>query len=649
MAIVKMKRLRLMVVRSEKEELLRELARRGCVEFSEIGEQVQDSQAGSALSREGSKLMALRSQQASVGHAIALLDQYAPAKSKLLSAKPEAEDDSLLDGSRVGSALRAAESISGLDDKIKRLSAEESRQRSVIESLKPWLPLDMPLEKENTQRCAVLMGSISAKIELGEVESALAQAAEEAELFCISGDKSQNYVVLLCMKECLPAVQECLRSFGFSSAALSGMKGSAQECTLMANQALRELAKEKTGCISALTDESVHREELKLAFDRLGTQVAIAEAEEKLYGTGSVVVMEGWMPAEAEKELAELFEEYECAWDSREPEKEEYPEVPVKLKNNAVTNSLNMVTNMYSLPAYDGIDPNPLMAPFFILFYGLMMADMGYGLIMIAAALVAMAKIKPKKGSLAFCQLLLYGGISTFIMGAITGGFFGDAPYQIVHLLDPQSTWEGLPALFNPLNDSLYVLIGALILGVIQLNTGMVISFVEKMKRGETASAVWEEGSLWVILLGIILAVLRIGTVAGVPVVLVIGVLMMLFGAGREAKGFGKITAAVGAIYNNATGWFGDILSYSRIMALMLAGSVIATVFNTIGAITGNIVAFAVIFVIGHTLNFGLNLLGCYVHDLRLQCLEYFGKFYKDGGRPFAPLEIKTKYYDTVK
>lgn len=158
MAIVKMKRLRLMVVRSEKEELLRELARHGCVEFSEIGEQVQDSQAGSALSREGSKLMALRSQQASVGHAIALLDQYAPAKSKLLSAKPEAEDDSLLDGSRVGSALRAAESISGLDDKIKRLSAEESRQRSVIESLKPWLPLDMPLEKESTQRCAGAYG-----------------------------------------------------------------------------------------------------------------------------------------------------------------------------------------------------------------------------------------------------------------------------------------------------------------------------------------------------------------------------------------------------------------------------------------------------------------------------------------------------------
>ena len=197
--------------------------------------------------------------------------------------------------------------------------------------------------------------------------------------------------------------------------------------------------------------------------------------------------------------------------------------------------------------------------------------------------------------------------------------------------------------------DSMLVLIGSMALGLIHLNTGMVIGAVKKIKAGDVAGAIWEEGALWVTLVGIILYVLKVGNIAGVPVVLVIGILMILFGGTRGAKGFGKLTSIFGTVYNTVTGWFGDILSYSRIMALMLAGSVIATVFNTIGAIANNLIFFFVIFIIGHSLNFALNLLGCYVHDLRLQCLEYFGKFYTDGGRAFAPLRIKTKYYDTVE
>ena len=124
---------------------------------------------------------------------------------------------------------------------------------------------------------------------------------------------------------------------------------------------------------------------------------------------------------------------------------------------------------------------------------------------------------------------------------------------------------------------------------------------------------------------------------------------MILYGGTRGASGFGKFTSIFGTLYNTLTGWFGAILSYSRIMALMLAGSVIATVFNTIGGIANNLIFFLIIFLIGHALNFALNLLGCYVHDLRLQCLEYFGKFYKDGGRAFTPLAVNPKYYDTVE
>ena len=648
-----------MVVRSRKDELLRELVRMGCVEFSEIGDEIQGSEVEALLSRENSRLMALKTRQAALNHAIALLDRYAPAKGKLLSAKPEFEDEVLLDDSGVEGSLKTADAISGMDERIKRISAEESRQRSIIESLKPWVDLDMPLETEGTQRSAVVMGTIPAKIALDKVNSALSEAAEESELFCISDDKSQHYVVLVCMKESLTQAQECLRGFNFAAAALSGMTGSPRECIAAADNVLKELASEKASCTTSIVDNAVRREELKLASDRVSTAISIAEAEDRLYGTESVVMMEGWMPAENEKQLSEVFDRYDCAWDSREPEADEYPQVPVKLKNNGLTNALNMVTNMYSLPAYGTVDANPLMAPFFILFYGLMMADMGYGIIMIAAALVAMTKIKPREGTLAFCQLLLYAGISTFIMGALTGGLFGDAPYRIVHMINPASTWEGLPYLFNPVNDSSVVLYGAMVLGVLHLNTGMVVSFVQKAKSGNLADGIFEEGPLWVILAGgVLLALKLLGITASETVytaglvILIIGAVMLLFGAGRHSKGFGKVTAAVGCIYNTATGWFGDVLSYSRIMALMLAGGVVAQVFNTIAAMpaegmgvnAASVIIFIVIFLIGHELNFGLNLLGCFVHDLRLQCLEFFGKFYTDGGKPFSPLKIKTKY-----
>ena len=649
MAILKMKKLRLMAVRSKKDELLRELIRHGCVEFSELEGEIQGSQLENLVSRESSDTATLKSQYTSLNHAIALLNTYAPKKEKMLSAKPELEDVVFLDDTGLTGALRVAETIEGYDSRIKRISAEESRQRSIIESLQPWLDLDLPLNTEGTERCGVLMGTISGKIPLDQVQAAIEAVDEESELFQINEDKRDRYVLLVAMREKIPAMQECLRGFAFSASNMSGMNGTAKECMLQARQQLNELAKEKAGCVENIVAEAVRRDELKLAADRVSTKIALAEADEKLYGTESTVVMEGWIPEEREEELIKVFEDFGCAWETLTPEESEYPEVPVKLKNNKLTNALNMVTDMYSLPAYGSLDPNPLMAPFFILFYGLMMADMGYGLLMIIAALVAMKKIKPRRGTLSFCQLLLYGGISTFVMGAVTGSFFGNALEQIGIILDLGEGWGVLPALFNPMTDSMMVLIGAMVLGLIHLNTGMVINFVKKVKRGQLADGIWEEGALWVTFIGAGLLALGLGNIAGVPVVLVIGLLMVFYGGSRSAKGFGKLLSIFTTLYNTATGWFGDILSYSRIMALMLAGSVIATVFNTIGAIANNIVFFAVIFIIGHSLNFALNLLGCYVHDLRLQCLEYFGKFYEDGGRPFNPLEVKTKYYNVAE
>ena len=647
MAIERMKKLRLMVVRSNKDALLKELVRRGCVEFSEIEGEIQDSDFKNLVTRESSGLMTFKAQHTALVGAVDILDRHMPERKPMLSAKPEVGEDVLLDDSGVSAACAVAEEISSNEDRIKRIGAEESRQRSNIDALTPWTKLDLSLETTGTERCSVMLGTVPGSTDFAAMESALAAVTEEAELFLVEEDKTQKYLALVCMKEEHAAVIECMRSFSFSAAPVGGMTGTARECIAAAGKELDKLAREKADCLLNIGALADHRNELKLAADVVSTKIARAEAEDKLYGLNSVVFMQGWLPADREAEMSEVFDRFECAWETEDPDPSEYPDVPVQLRSNKVTNALNMVTNMYSLPAYDGLDPNPLMAPFFILFYGLMMADMGYGLLMIIAAVVAMKKIKPREGSLSFCQLLLYCGIATFAMGALTGGFFGDALEQIGKIIGMPEGWGVLPCLFSPTNDVIYVLVGSMALGLIHLNTGMVINFVKKTKRGQLADAIWEEGALWVTLVGIVLFILKKANVAGVPVVLIVGLVMVFYGGSRSAKGVGgKILSVFVTLYNQATGWFGDILSYSRIMALMLAGSVIATVFNTIGSIANSLWLFIPVFLIGHALNFALNLLGCYVHDLRLQCLEFFGKFYEDGGKAFAPLRINPKYYN---
>ena len=640
--IERMKKLTLLAVASERKALLKDLMLLGCVELTE--QAVTDDSLPVLKGMGQTGLATEKARHAAITNALKLLDKYAPAKKSFLAPLPDAELNVLLDETTLDADVELSEHIAELEELIRRASAEEAREKAAIEALTPWAALDLPLGFHGTERAAVTLCSFPAALDMAEADLTLGAAAPEAQLLRVSDDRSLHYAVLVCLREEQDAAAEALRPLGFSIMTVQETSGTAKEGIAAAEARLAELAEEKQQCASAIASHADSRDELKLRADTLSTRIDRAEAESKLLRTESTVCLTGWVLTEREAELAKTLEKYDCAWETAEPGKDEYPEVPVKLKNNKVTRALNMVTEMYSLPAYDGVDPNPLMAPFFILFYGIMLADMAYGLIMIIAALVVLKKKKPRKGTRNFFELMLWCGISTTIMGALTGGFFSDAPLQIAQIINPDTTWQGLPALFTPLDDTIMILIGAMCLGFIQIITGMIISVVEKVKNGEIFDAVFNEGTWWVIFVGLALWVLGIGSVGGVPVVLAIGGVMLFIGSAKGKKGFGIFTGFIGAIYNGVTGYFGDILSYSRLMALMLAGSVIAQVFNTIGAIFGNVFIFIIISLFGNALNFALNLLGCFVHDLRLQCLEFFKAFYKDGGKPFKPLEINTKY-----
>ncbi len=656
MAIVRMQKLHLLAARSQKDEILTSLMLLGCAEIREQSMLLSDPKTASIVSRERSNLSALRAEKALFGDAVKLLDKYAPDPPPLLSAKPVVKESDFLDETRLDESREIAKKIAQLDESIREHYLEEASCATLIEVLSPWKNFRVPLEYSGTAHVGMKLGTIPTVSDFDGLRAELGDKVAETELTEISSDEHTRFLCVFYYRAEEDKVMEVLHSYGFAVPPFGNVEGTAAENLSSLREKMRKIrlarALDETHLVSFAED----RQRLKEAYDLTTTREAHAEAVENLVGTGSTVCLDAWVTEPEHEKLVAALEKFDCAYVFEDPAEDEYPEVPVKLKNNRFTNGLNMVTNMYSLPQYGTVDPNPLMAPFFILFYGIMMADMGYGLLMILASLIAMKRMRPKEGMLSFCQLLFWGGISTFVMGALTGGFFADAPYQLVHLLNPESTWQGLPYLFTPLDHTIYVLVGSMVLGFIHLNTGLVIGFVQKVKHGEVLDGIFYEAAIWVIFIGAGIMVLGSGMVLGIAavgtagtVVLIVGAVMLLYGGTRGKKGLGKITSIFGTLYNELTGWFGDLLSYSRIMALMLAGSVIGQVFNTIASMFGNIILFIIIFIIGHVLNFGLNLLGCYVHDLRLQCLEYFGKFYTDGGKPFNPLKIKSKYVEVSK
>lgn len=641
MAILKMKKLRICGVSEEQTQLIRQLQLLGSVEIGAPCALTDTQGVQVFCAGDGKSADALLRTSARLTSALETLKHYETKKGGLFAARPEKTIGELFSDEAYAAALDTAQAVLDAQDARSRLAAEKSRLTAVRESFVPWQQLPLPLETLGTQHTRILLGTVPAQTDLEALRAKVFEAADEVQLEQISADQQSLYLLVFVHKCAAEAVGAALREAGFALTTFDGVQGTAAENIRRTDEAIAACEQQDAEKLAELTALAAQKPALQLAFDRCTQEIAKAQAADRLVHSEKTFCLGGWVPCEDVGKLEALLSGFCCAWELTDPAPEEYPDVPVKLKNNKLTWPLNMVTEMYSLPAYDGVDPNPLMAPFFILFYGIMMADMGYGLLMILASIIITKKSRPKGTSGQMFGLMFSCGISTFLMGALTGGFFGDFLPQLVGIIDPNTTFKALPSLFTPLDDTITILIGAMALGFVQIVTGMAISFVEKIKKGQIMDAIWEELTWWVVFAGI--ACMALGAT---NIVLYVGLAMVVVGSGWSAKGFGKVTAIFGSVYNHVTGYFGDILSYSRLMTLMLAGSVIASVFNTLGAIPGNVVFFLLVSVAGNGLNFALNLLSCYVHDLRLQCLEYFGKFYQDGGKPFEPLAINTKYVD---
>jgi len=392
----------------------------------------------------------------------------------------------------------------------------------------------------------------------------------------------------------------------------------------------------------AVAYEDEVRGKMEILFDYYRVEKEKCAALDATFSTKTTFVLTAWVPAHMAEDTEKALADSDIVYYSIYEDPKEGEAYPTLAKNNPVVTPYESITNMYSAPSPREIDPNPFVAFFYFILFGLMVSDAAYGLILALGGFGLYALKKPRKGEGQLLLIIGMGGISTFIWGIMFGGYFGESFFA--------------PVLFNPMNDPLKMLILSVALGLFQILFGMGIAFVQKCKNKKPLLAIFGEGSWFLLFIGLGLFVAS-GMAEGLAavklpglIVLALGGAGVLVGGAMGKKGVkGKLIGAFGNVYN-VTGFMSDILSYCRLFGLGLATGVVGMVVNLIAGILRDLipivgyVLFLAVLVVGHVFNIAINTLGAYVHNSRLQYVEFFSRFYTGGGHIFKPMGSSIKY-----
>ncbi len=665
MAIAEMSHLRLIGLRREQNKILDKLTDRGMFEA-----RATDELPGAFSSGDTGLYRELKLKQSRVAFALGFLKaRHAEmakllAKNKIAVKKGKAEkieytlsDEKYKDARRLithadfaDAAAREYELLH-IADELEKISFEivefNSRMASLKSTATEYAPFaEVPVKLSELSRDGNIV------ISLYYNRTSIAPNDLLNELPCAYDLWASNGMTVLtvCLKKNFAEIDKKLGSAGFSRCIFD------DDCT--ASQKVAALEAEISDIKRALFDLNVkalgyekYVTELCILYDVIGLDIERAEAEEKFLKTDSTFVLEGWMPARvAESVVAEVSENCPNTFiQLLAPEECDAP--PTLVENNKLIKPYESITDMYR-----EIDPNPIMAVFYFLFFGIMLGDAGYGLILAIAGFIVGTSKKFDVGIKRLALLIGMGGVSAVFWGVMFGGYFS---------IDFGATEVAI--ILNPLDKPLLLLVLSIVMGVIQISVGFIIKFVALCKEGKPFSAIFDCGSI--LLLFAALVCLAIGmlpslapmlgiTVDFVPpsglstaamALALAGVALILIFGGRNSKNvFGKVIGGFKGLYG-LVNILSDLLSYCRLFGLCLASCAIGLAFNRLGEILMGIpvagyVIGGIVLVVLHMFNLVLGVLSAYVHDARLQFLEFYGKFYDGGGRLFNPLGVKTKY-----
>ena len=364
--------------------------------------------------------------------------------------------------------------------------------------------------------------------------------------------------------------------------------------------------------------------------------------------TKRTLLFTGWLNVNKRLQIESAFAEQKIAavFTDIEPSEDEQP--PVDIVNNKWIQPFEMVTRLYGMPGYKDLDPTLFLAGFFFLFFGLSLTDVGYGLALVAASLFILLYCKVSSGMKVLAKLLLYIGIATVLVGMLFGGYLGFDPALL-------PGWVQAIQMFDPIGDPLPVFYLALGLGVFQVMVGMILKIYSEARNGALVEGVLDQGP-WLLMffIGIAYVAVSTGYVSIIStdilgnLAIVAAVLIVLAGGRHKGSVIQKAISSLAGLYAGV-GYFSDILSYSRLLALGLATSALAYAVNLIASMVSGVpyvgfILAAAILIVGHLFTLAINTLGAFVHSARLQFVEFFGKFIAGTGKEFSPLTRKSEY-----
>ncbi|PKK39441.1 V-type ATP synthase subunit I [Clostridiaceae bacterium JG1575] len=644
MAIVDMTRFTLFSFREDKEALLKELQKFNYVHFLEREEDLSPKAEEKAPSaRVPERVVAVNEDVERVKYAIRLLFNYDPRPKGLRGLREGHPTISFaeLEGAAKSSGWETIyEKVREISDRLDDLKLKETKLRGELEEAESWRDLDVsPKSLEKLSGAQALLGSIPRKMEANLVGT-LAQK-NLVYLEKVGENKSDFFYLVLFHPSVEEEVTEVLRSAAFSQMKLDFDEESLarrqrlyQE--IVALKALENKTKEE------LRTYGADLPKLELAYEYLVNQQMRVMSEEHFLTTEYVDVIEGYYPTEKAAEFQAAVEQGvgERYYLQSEAAQREAKDVPIILKNNKFNKAFENITEMYAMPRYNEIDPTPLLAPFYMIFFGMMLGDAGYGLILLLGSWAALKYLKLSKSMRGFVQFFFYLSIPTIFWGIVYGSYLAlDIP---------------VPKLLDLNKDFTTLLILAVAIGLVHLFFGLAVKAYMLIRDGKPMDAVFDVGFWYMALTGLLL-LLGSGPLGLAPIVPAIAKWVMiagmvgivLFGARSAAGWGGRIAGGLYSLYGISS-WVGDIVSYSRLMALGLSSAFIGMAFNMIAGMVGGawyLLPFAaVIFVAGHFFNLFLSALGAYVHSLRLIYVEFFGKFYEGSGKRFKKMKAEPKY-----
>lgn len=666
MAVVPMQKIRVTAMKRDRKELLNMLQRRGIVEVADAG--AADDifyKKDTSMSRATYQKSAEVAQQA-----VEVLDKYVPHKGESLAflrgrtpVSVQYNDDFYKKDETV---LRKAQRILQLQREIAEANAEILKDEARLRALQPWLELPVSQLFTGTKKTAAFVGQLEGDQPLDVILAKLADAKPElgpVHVEIVYASKEVTCLYAMALKRDAAALEEGLRAIGFARPQnpthhLPAQKQEQLEGRIATAQKTIAGSEEK---IKAFAED---RDDFVYLADHMNIRLEKHEVMEKMIQTRHVFVLEGYVPAARAAALqTELESRFECSTEVFEAGEEE--DVPVLLKNNRFAEPTESVLEAYSLPSKQDIDPTNVMAFFYYLMFGLMFGDAGYGLIMAGVCLFCLLKFKNMEPNWnKNVRMFFWCGVATVFWGVVFSSYFGDVVTVVSRTFFGREV--SIPPLWFSINDEpMLMLVFCMGLGILHLSAGFVLKGVTNAKNGDYAGIIYD--TVFPLLVWYPLMVLLAGSdmfanLAGFRLMLppvvtpiciaLVGIALVgiVFTGGRESKRWPiRLMKGAYAVYNTLSGWLSDMLSYSRLLALGLASGVIASVMNQLGAMAGGglvgIVVFTLVFIAGQSMNFGINVLGAYVHSNRLEYIEFFGKFYEGGGRKFSPFGIHTKKY----